>query len=820
MFPYKSICPGKFHYFGQIKKSKTNFVMKRAFLLFLLCQSVFCIAQTEKTNKSQLTIESIMRDPDKWIGVSPSGIIWSEDSKTIYFNWNPEKDTLPSLHSWQAKSGEIRKITAEEKKLLPGHDGEYNSDYTQKVFIRNGNLFLLNLKKGTEQQLTGLMGSCSDPHFINKGKFISFVYNQNLCLLTPETGFIRQLTNFVAGEERPEKDQKGQAAWLKNQQKGLFEVLKDRELLSKTREYHRNLEKPDEPVKVYTGNAFLMNISLSQSGRFVIFSLSERGQDGAETNIPQFVTSSGYTEERRSRSKVGGQQGTVTMGIIDLERNKSRIIKTDSLPGIKEVPAFHKDYPITNSRSESIKAGRKVNLQGPFWHETEDKAIVVALSQDNKDRWVLLLDPQTGKLEMLDRQHDEAWIGGPGVSGWSYSSGSIGWMPDGNTVWFQSEESGYAHLYTVNCTTKQKNTLTSGKFEVYEPFISRDKKYFYFGANIDHPGVRHFYKMPVSGGIFEKLTQLEGSNEVTLSPDEKTMAILFSTANKPWELYIQENKQGAVPVKITDSVSDEFKKYPWRVPEFITFSSDDNAEVHARLYRPVKSEPDGPAVIFVHGAGYLQNAHKWWSSYSREYFFNNLLADNGYTVLDIDYRGSAGYGRDWRTAIYRHMGGKDLIDHVYGARYLTEKCSVDPNRIGLYGGSYGGFITLMGMFLYPEVFKAGAALRSVTDWAHYNHGYTSDILNTPVTDSLAYVKSSPVYFANGLKGALLMCHGMVDDNVHFQDIVRLTQRLIELGKENWELAVYPVESHGFTEPSSWTDEYKRIYKLFEENLKK
>ena len=126
----------------------------------------------------------------------------------------------------------------------------------------------------------------------------------------------------------------------------------------------------------------------------------------------------------------------------------------------------------------------------------------------------------------------------------------------------------------------------------------------------------------------------------------------------------------------------------------------------------------------------------------------------------------------------------------------------------------------MALFKNPETFAAGAALRSVTDWAHYNHGYTANILNTPVEDSIAYRQSSPIYFASGLQGALLMCHGMVDDNVQFQDIVRLTQRLIELGKENWELAVYPVESHSFTEPSSWTDEYKRIFKLFEENLKK
>jgi dipeptidyl aminopeptidase/acylaminoacyl peptidase len=138
----------------------------------------------------------------------------------------------------------------------------------------------------------------------------------------------------------------------------------------------------------------------------------------------------------------------------------------------------------------------------------------------------------------------------------------------------------------------------------------------------------------------------------------------------------------------------------------------------------------------------------------------------------------------------------------------------------VYGGSYGGFITLMALFTSPDTFAAGAALRPVTDWTHYNHGYTSNILNEPQADADAYRKSSPIYFAEGLKAPLLIAHGMVDTNVFFQDSVRLVQRLIELRKENWEIAPYPVEDHGFVEATSWADEYKRILKLFETHLKK
>jgi dipeptidyl aminopeptidase/acylaminoacyl peptidase len=198
--------------------------------------------------------------------------------------------------------------------------------------------------------------------------------------------------------------------------------------------------------------------------------------------------------------------------------------------------------------------------------------------------------------------------------------------------------------------------------------------------------------------------------------------------------------------------------------------------------------------------------------------FHHLLASRGYVVLELDYRGSAGYGRDWRTAIYRHMGGRDLADQVDASHWLTDKFGIPAARVGIYGGSYGGFITLMALFTAPESFGAGAALRSVTDWAHYEESYTGQILNAPATDSMAYRQSSPIYFAEGLRAPLLMAHGLRDDNVHYQDIIRLTQRLIELHKTGWELATYPVERHSFVRPDSWTDEYSRILALFETHL--
>lgn len=794
--------------------------MKKLLTIILLATVFGAFAQVEKNNKSSLTIEQIMQDQDQWIGTSPSDISWNETGTKIYFDWNPDRDTLSSLYSYSLETKTIEKVSLSEKQSLPGRFATYNTDRTKKVFVRNGNIILQDLKKGGEKQLTNWLERVSSPQFVLHDSQISFTKDDNLYTIDPENGLIRQITNFVQGEERSDPRKSEQDKWLEQQQKDLFVVLNEREAKNKVRENQQKAEEVQEPLKIYTGKSRVAQLSFSQGGNFVIYSLYDRAASTKATSVTHFVTESGYSENRDARVKVGSQQGSSEMVIFDVKNNKTLKINTSQIPGIKDLPEYLEDYPERMPADSSEIKDRDINLVGPLWNENEELAVVVALSSDNKDRWILLLDPSSGNLELLDRQRDEAWIGGPGIDGWGFSAGNMGWMPDGKSVWFHSEESGYSHLYSVDIHTKKKMQLTNGKFEVSEAFISKDKKQFYFTANKEHPGVTHFYRMPVWGGEFTQITSMEGGNEVMLSPDEKYLAIRHSTGNHPWELYLQANKAGAEATVLTHSTTEAFDTYPWRTPEYITFEAEDGAVVYARLYRPAAPDKQGPAVVFVHGAGYLQNAHKWWSDYSHEYQFHNFLVDNGYTVLDIDYRGSAGYGRDWRTGIYRHMGGLDLSDQVDGAKLLVDKYDIAPTKIGIYGGSYGGFITLMAMFAEPGVFAAGAGLRSVTDWAHYNHGYTANILNTPVEDSIAYLKSSPIYFAEGLEGALLMCHGMVDDNVQFQDIVRLSQRLIELGKENWELAVYPVEAHGFVEPSSWTDEYKRIYKLFEDNLKK
>ncbi|MBO9591826.1 MAG: prolyl oligopeptidase family serine peptidase [Niabella sp.] len=761
-----------------------------------------------------LTVAQIMRDP-KWMGSSPSGVAWGNNGQMLFFNWNPDQAPADSLYRISIADKTPRKVPAAGQLAMVYDDQlRYNRNRSAAVWVKEGDIYY-RAPGGKVIRVTQTLEGEYNPVFSFNDTRIVYTREQNLYSWEIATGASQQLTNFT-NDAPADKNKKGntEEEWLKKEQLATMDVLRERSNKRLATERYRKAVEPEQLRPVYLGGNMLTGAAISPDGRFVTYQLYTAG-NGKRTIVPDYVTESGYTTDISGRTKVGSPQGSARFFVYDRVKDTAYKINTEQIPGIRDVPVFVKDYPEQWEKLKKDSALRNINIWGVAWAPNGRYALLDVYADDNKDRWLMLMDTATRSLKLVDRQHDDAWIGGPGID-----PRSIGWI-DAETAWFQSEATGYTHLYLYSLASGTRRALTKGNYEVQEARLSNDKRSFYITTNAVHPGEKHFYKLNIKTGATVQLTTLAGANEVSLSPDEKYLAIRNSFINKPWELYLQENRAGAKPVQITTMAqSAEYRQIKWRTPDVISFAARDGAPVYARVYKPENARPGMPAVFFVHGAGYLQNAHKWWSSYFREYMFNNLLADNGYYVMDIDYRGSAGYGREWRTGIYRHMGGKDLTDHVDAVKYLTGTYQIDPSKVGIYGGSYGGFMTLMALFTTPDVFASGAALRPVTDWANYNHGYTSNILNEPFTDSIAYHKSSPVYFAKGLKGNLLICHGMVDVNVHYQDAVKLAQRLMELKKDNWELASYPMEDHGFVEPVSWTDEYKRIFKLFEQTLKK
>lgn len=766
--------------------------------------------------QSTLSLEQIMRG-DEFIGESPGMPSWLPDGSGIYFNWNPQHHLLTPKYK-ATLQGDTVQLSQLAVAMLPASGLIWDEKGQRALYTCQGDIFVYDKKANTTNRITATVAQESNLQWSFPAETITYSQGGQRFSLQQSTGKIKQLTDIRSGSEKKEPKLSPAEQYLENDQLRLFEYL----ATAKAKEDERTAQDkqfrfPEHPKTIYTEDLRHAQISTDPHHRHVTF-VKFKEAAHKPTSVTQHITSSGYTSDLRGRPKVDEVFHGYSLHHYDIQGDTVYDIQMNLLPGILDKPAYLREYWRDTTPFEAQYTKPKpVHIHGPEWSPDGSNALYIIKSEDNKERWIALYDPVSRTLKHLDHQRDTAWIGGPGIHGWNGTAGLYGWA-DNNTVWYLSEATGYAHLYIQDIAQGTKSALTNGNWEVQDVQLSRDRSTFFITANKESPFEQHFYHLVLKTRELKRITSIPGNHTVAISPDERHLAVRFSTSNTPWEVYFMDNKPGAPMRQLTSSQSPDFKAYPWRTPEIVWVPASDGQQVPARLYRPSSGKANGAAVIFVHGAGYLQNVHNWWSNYSREYMFHNLLCDEGYTILDMDFRASSGYGRDWRTAIYRHMGSRDLEDQVDGARYMVDSLGVDPDRIGIYGGSYGGFITLMALFKYPGTFACGAALRSVTDWAHYNHGYTSNILNTPSLDSIAYRRSSPIEFASGLRDPLLMLHGMVDVNVQFQDIVRLSQRLIELGKDNWELAVFPVEDHGFKEASSWLDEYKRIYRLFNQHL--
>jgi len=761
------------------------------FSTIVLCAAPVA-AQTAKP--FDFSIKNIMRGPELY-GRQPTDVRWSADSKWIYFTWlesgtdwreTPKQFRVRAVPGSKPERVSIQQIDSTGSRFARGQRS-HNGRFTVVEF--NGDLYINDLNTGTTRRLTQTTDAERSPQFSGDDRQIFFVRSGNVFSIDLSTGFLRQVTDIRQGPAPTDSAKaQGQRGRLEQQQRDLFESVRDRIRADSIARAERLLRDSLglKPVYLQSGDQ-VSEFSVSPTGGSLLITTRTPASGNRTTDIPQYVTRSGYTEELHVRNKVGDAQQKGRIALISLPAATVTWLK-----------------PFAADTTSGF-----FDLLG--WNDAGTLAAIYSLSGDNKTRFLQTVD-RAGKLATVESARDSAWIGGP--------CGECGGWYGRDRIWYVSEADGFAHLYSVGADGTGKQRLTTGRWEVRDVKLSADGRWFDLLTNQVSPFEQHLYRMPVAGGAVEKVTAKTGKHTAVISPDGQLVADVYSYVNRPPDLFLLRARAGAEMSQLTVSPSAEWLSFPWIVPELVMVPASDGAQVPAHIYKPsdMKAQPNGAAVIFVHGAGYLHNVGNFWSEYPREYMFNQLLASKGYVVLDLDYRGSDGYGRDWRTAIYRHMGGRDLQDQVDASRYLGANYRIDPEKIGIYGGSYGGFITLMALFTEPKHFGAGAALRSVTDWAHYNQGYTSDILNLPQNDTLAYRQSSPIYFAEGLEDPLLMAHGMVDTNVHFQDIVRLTQRFVELGKTRWELAVYPVEDHAFVRPSSWADEYRRIFELFERYL--
>ena len=782
-----------------------------------------------------LTLEQIMADPD-WIaaqlelpvgfegrGVPPH---FSVDGQSVYYRLKRTGSPLKDLHRIDLPSGSDSIVDAAAMPTADGAQIAYDRQNTRAAFVRNGDVFVRDLKTGALTQITRSSDDERSPQFSADGRLLSY-RSQN-------EWFVHDFGSGVSGavpEIKTEKDPNAapKADDLRDTQLRIFSTLKkahdDKKALREQNEAMQRSDPTRAQAPFFIGDDVrIVDTALSPDARWMLAVTAPKGHDeGRKGKLTRYVTESGYEEFEDERLRAGrNDPAPQALWLFDLTAHTQTKLDTDGLTGIHDDPlksvrdenakASDEKKPEPKKTDEKPKA-RDVQIAGIDFARDGSVAAVQFHANDNKDRWIVSVDASTKKLTVQHRLHDAAWIN------WNFNE--FGWEDDNRTLWYESEESGYAHLYT-KALGGAAHALTSGTFEVSHPQLSADGKWFYVVSNKQAPYAYDVYRVAVGGGELQRVTQYQGVEQFQISHDGSHLLVTHSGSYLPPQLAIVNADASGSPRELTDTRTAAYKAMSWVSPEILQIPSTHfKGSVYAKFYKPANFDAavKHPAVMFVHGAGYTQNVHEKFPYYFREQMFHNLMLQHGYIVLDMDYRASEGYGRDWRDAIYRQMGHPELEDLLDGKKWLVEQWSVDPKRVGIYGGSYGGFMTLMALFRAPGEFAAGAALRPVTDWMQYDDEYTSDILNRPQVDAIAYKRSSPLEFADGLKDALLICHGVIDDNVLFEDSMRLYQRLIELHKDNFTISPYPLDRHGFTNADSWLDEYKRIYKLFETNLK-
>jgi dipeptidyl aminopeptidase/acylaminoacyl peptidase len=793
--------------------------MRRAPLVFAVlaivattvaANSVAQAAATAASNK--ITLTQAMADPD-WIGPQVEGGWWRWDGKAAQFLLKHKGETYRD--TWQVGLDGAPPVQLDNAARADIDAGNmvYADDGSRSAFVRSGDVFVRDLRSGALTQLTRDTTTATRLQWSHDG---GLIWAQGPAWYRWDgrsVAVAAQLKTEDAPGTAPKADD------LRDRQLRLIDTLRDdRARRDANREQMDAMRKADPtraPAPVYLGkDVEVADSALSPDGRWLLVVTTAKGADAGQTGkLPKYVTESGYEETEDVRTRVGRNAPVPQrLWLADVASGKVSELKFDALPGIQDDPlaALRKA-----AGKEPSKGNRALTIVGDGgtlqWSSDGRNAAVMLRAIDNKDRWIASIDLAKATLQPRHRLHDDAWIN------WGFNE--FGWMPDNHTLWYLSEESGFSHLYTLDGGKRVQRT--DGRWETSQVAVSRDGARFYFLCNRSAPITYEVCATAAQTGSVQEVTALHGVEDFSLSPDQSKLLVRHSSTYMPPQLSVVDAGGGQAR-QLTDTRSAEFKARTWVQPQFVQVPSKHGAGViWGKYYGPQSPEPGKtyPIVMFVHGAGYLQNASQRWPTYFREQMFHNLLVDEGYIVLDLDYRASEGYGRDWRTAIYRWMGKPELEDYLDGLDWLVDTKQGDRSHAGIYGGSYGGFMTYVALFKAPGVFKAGAALRPVADWSQYNHEYTSNILNTPELDPEAYTRSSPIEFAAGLQDDLLIAHGMIDDNVFFRDSVVMTQKLIELRKDKWELAPYPLERHGFTHPDSWYDEYRRIHALFERTLK-
>lgn len=438
-------------------------------------------------------------------------------------------------------------------------------------------------------------------------------------------------------------------------------------------------------------------------------------------------------------------------------------------------------------------------------------------SRDQQRLDLVFVDPATGTQSVVLTERSDTWIN---------LHSDLKFTADGARFLWTSERDGHRHLYLYERDGTLLRQLTRGAWSIAETSrggggvraLDEDQGLAWFLAGLETPIEQHLYRVPLDGsGPPQRVTGDAGWHEATVSPDGAFFVDRGEAPDRPPYTAIRD-AEGALLSWVLENPLDEGHPYhPYleghRPAEFGTLAAVDGTPLHWELIKPAGFDPARawPAVVFVYGGpGGAQVRRDWAVD------FRQLLARSGFVVFTLDNRGTGGRGTAFDAPIHRRMGFVEVEDQVTGADWLADQPWVDGDRIGIYGGSYGGYMTLLALFKAPERFAAGAALAPVTDWRLYDTHYTERYLGDPAEGD-AYGASSPLRYVEGLADPLLLVHGMADDNVFFDHSVKLMAAL-QAASRPFELMTYPGKRHRITGEAERTHLYELLLDFFRRHL--
>ena len=703
-------------------------------VLILLISGLQLRAQGER---NQLSLDDIFTS-GKYAGKAITGVHWLNDGARYSYYERDTAAKVTNIFIYDVNSKSSRRVlTTAELKMAQDDPPfrfttyQWSPDEKQILFISAppereylsrltpaGNIFVYDLGIKSFRRLTNVSDPQYNVKFSPDGKSIGFVRNNNIFVVDVASGAERQLTTDGA-----EHIINGKFDWV----------------------YEEEFEISD-------------GWQWSPDGKHIAFWRLD------ENRVPEYTLtewdSLHLTLIPMRYPKAGEPNSIVKIGVIDLQ----------------------------SSMTKWMDLGSNDDIYIPRMQWTLDPAIL-SIQRMNRAQNVLELlyaDIVTGTTHTVLTESEEKWVD---------ISNDLTFLKDGNFIW-PSERDGYRHLYLYKNDGTVVNQITKGEWEV-DSFCGVDEKTgtVYFSSTEVSPLERHIYRIQLDGRKKKRITEMAGTHTANFSPTYKYFLDTYSNISTPPRISLMNN-EGSVLSVVEENNIQTLKNVQIGKTAFLSITTADGVSLNASIMKPANfdSTKKYPVLVYTYGGPGSQVVRNAWERTS-DVLWYTYLGEHGYLIFMVDNRGTGARGKAFKTAGYRNLGKWEVNDQVEGARYLSSLPYVDRERIGIWGWSYGGYLTSMVILNGADYFKAAVAVAPVTSWRYYDNIYTERYMGTPQNNPSGYVESSPITHASKLKGKFLLIHGTSDDNVHFQNTANFVSALEKANKQ-FSLRFYPDKNHG------------------------